>query len=54
MGEEAVFDFEGVDILATADDQVFDPAGDADVAVRVEGAFVACLFISLLDHLLGY
>ena len=43
VAEEAVFDFERVDVLAAADDEVFDAAGDFDVAGGVHGAFVAGL-----------
>jgi len=43
MRKEAVLDFQGVDVFAAADDEVFDAACDLDVAVCVEEAFVACL-----------
>lgn len=43
MLEQAVFDLEGVDVFAAADDEVFDAAGDGYVAVWGEGAFVAGL-----------
>ena len=33
MSQEAVFDFERVDVLAAADDEVFDAAGDFEVAL---------------------
>lgn len=42
--QEAVLDFQRVDVLAAADDQIFDAAGDPDVAVRVHLCFVAGLF----------
>ena len=48
MGQKTVFDLEGVDVFAAADDQVFDAAGYGYVAVGGEGGFVACLFL-LLD-----
>lgn len=35
VGEEAVFDFERVDVFAATDDEIFDPAGDSQVAVGV-------------------
>lgn len=41
MGDEALFDFKGGDVLAAADDHVFDAAGDDEEAVRVEIALVA-------------
>lgn len=54
MGQKTVFDLEGVDVFAAADDQVFDAAGYGYVAVGGEGGFVACLFL-LLDFLvLGF
>jgi hypothetical protein len=33
MGEEAVFDFQRMDILTPTDDQVFDPACDRNISV---------------------
>lgn len=41
VGDEALFDFEGGDVFAAADDHVFDAAGDDEEAVRVEVALVA-------------
>ena len=35
MGDHEVFDFLGVNVLATADDHVLDAAGHAEVAVLV-------------------
>lgn len=43
VGQETVFDLERVDVLAAADDQVFDAACDRDVAVRADVCFVAGL-----------
>ena len=43
MGEEDVFDLERGDVFAAADDEVFDAAGDLEVAVEGEEGFVACL-----------
>lgn len=43
VAEEAVFHFERVYVLAALDDEVLDPAGDFDVAVRVHFRFVAGL-----------
>ena len=52
MGQKTVFDLEGVDVFATADDEVFDAAGYGNVAVCGEGGFVACLFIISLVRFL--
>ena len=41
MAVEHVLDLLGRDVLALADDDVLDPAGDEDRAVRVEAAEVA-------------
>lgn len=41
--QKTVFDLERVDVLSAADDQVFDAACYADVAVWGEGGFVAGL-----------
>ena len=46
MCEKAVFDFEGVDVFASADDEIFDPAGDFQIAVCVYEGFVAGLCVS--------
>jgi hypothetical protein len=43
VAEDAVFDFEGVDVLPAADDEVFDAAGDLEVAVGGHASFVAGL-----------
>lgn len=43
VAEEAVLDFERVDVFAAADDDVFDAAGDLQVAVGVHLGFVAGL-----------
>jgi hypothetical protein len=45
--EETVFDLEGVDVFAAADDEVFDAAGDGYIAFRVHGGFVAGLGVRL-------
>lgn len=41
MGDETLFDFEGGDVFAAADDHVFDAAGDDEEAVWIEEALVA-------------
>lgn len=42
MGRERILDLEGGDVLRVADDRVFGATGDADVAVRIDQAEIAC------------
>lgn len=44
VAEEAVFNIEGVDVFAAADDEVFEAPGDFDVALVVHFCFVAGLW----------
>lgn len=53
MRQQAVFDLERVDVLPPADDQVFDAAGDGDVAVGVQGGFVTGLDKGEVGGLVG-
>lgn len=53
VAEDAVFDFEGVDVFAAADDEVFDAAGDLDVAVGGHAGFVAGLGDMVREEGLG-
>lgn len=48
VGEQAIFDFERVDVFAAADDEVFDAAGDFEVALGIHEGFVARLCCVLM------
>ena len=43
MREKAIFDFERVDVLPTADDEVLDATSDLDVSERINRGFVTRL-----------
>ena len=50
MGGQRILDFESRNVLRVADDRIFDPAGDANIAVLVDQPEIAAAKPAVLSN----